>query len=302
MKSPARNIGDVERNAFGAMSRLLKQPPPIAPHVLACGTQLTRRWKRDGFHGYAPGMAGHMIATYHGAPQACAWTIEGRRLADQLRPGTVTVVAEGHDGHWSLEGPVEVSHVYLTSNHLEIRAAELGSAMHADILDRVGYNDPILAHMLAILSDESLLDDPSARLLIERMVDLLCLRLLRGHSSAVVPTFSRAASGGLTPIQIKRVTDFMLNHLDQPIGLEESAAQVGLSRYHFCTAFRVTVGCTPHAWLTARRMARARRLLTDPGMSISEIALAVGYSTPSAFAASFRKHVGMTPTNFRRQS
>jgi AraC family transcriptional regulator len=49
-------------------------------------------------------------------------------------------------------------------------------------------------------------------------------------------------------------------------------------------------------------MARARLLLSNPSMSISEIALAVGYATPSAFAASFRQNVGMTPTNFRRRS
>jgi AraC family transcriptional regulator len=298
----ARNIGDAERNAFSAMSRLLGRPPPLAPSVLACGTQLTRRWTRDGFHGYAPGMAGHMIATYHGAPQACVWTMEGRRLADRLRPGTVTVVAEGHDGHWSLDGPVEVSHVYLTSDRLELCAQEIGSKMRADVLDRVGFDDPVSAHMLAILSDENVLGDPSARLLVERMVDLLCLQLLRRHSLAAAPAFSRAASGGLTARQIKRVTDYMLSYLDQPIGLEECAAQARLSRYHFCTAFRIAMGCTPHGWLTAQRMARARLLLTNPGMSISEIALAVGYATPSAFAASFRKNVGMTPTNFRRQS
>jgi len=51
-----------------------------------------------------------------------------------------------------LDGPVEVSHVYLTSDRLEICAAELGSKMHADVLDRVGFDDPVSAHMLAILS------------------------------------------------------------------------------------------------------------------------------------------------------
>jgi len=41
-------------------------------------------------------------------------------------------------------------------------------------------------------------------------------------------------------------------------------------------------------------------LLSDPDMSISEIAVAVGYATPSAFSASFRRIVGMTPSDFRR--
>lgn len=87
-----------EGNAFKAMSRLLPTPPPLASGILACGSQLTRRWVRDGFNGYAPGMAGHLISTYHGHPQDCAWTLERRRLCGRLRPGTVTVVTDGHDG------------------------------------------------------------------------------------------------------------------------------------------------------------------------------------------------------------
>jgi AraC family transcriptional regulator len=47
-------------------------------------------------------------------------------------------------------------------------------------------------------------------------------------------------------------------------------------------------------------MMLAQRLLNDPNLSISEIALAVGYATPSAFAATFRRIVGKTPRSFRR--
>jgi AraC family transcriptional regulator len=49
-------------------------------------------------------------------------------------------------------------------------------------------------------------------------------------------------------------------------------------------------------------MKRARELLADPALGITDIALAVGYGTPSAFTASFRKHLGVTPTNFRRRN
>jgi AraC family transcriptional regulator len=59
-------------------------------------------------------------------------------------------------------------------------------------------------------------------------------------------------------------------------------------------------GSPPHVWLTGQRMMVARRLLADPHISISEIALAVGYATPSAFSATFRKIVGVTPGGFRR--
>ena len=49
------------------------------------------------------------------------------------------------------------------------------------------------------------------------------------------------------------------------------------------------------------RIARAKELLADPDMPVTEIGLCVGYQTPSSFAASFRKTVGMSPSEFRRR-
>jgi AraC family transcriptional regulator len=81
------------------MRRLLGTPLPLAPWVLRCGSQLTQRWRRDGFDGFAPGMPGHLVATYYRHEQTCRWTMENEPLAARLRSGTVTVIPESHDGH-----------------------------------------------------------------------------------------------------------------------------------------------------------------------------------------------------------
>ena len=136
--------------------------------------------------------------------------------------------------------------------------------------------------------------------LIEQTLDLLCCHLLRVHASEVHqpgPGFRR----GLLPWQVRRVTAYMREHLDRDITLAELAGLLNLSRFHFCTAFRLATGQTPHDWLRDRRIERARELLRNPQLRITEIALAVGYSTPSAFTASFRKVTGMTPTDLRRE-
>ncbi|HEY5758617.1 MAG TPA: helix-turn-helix domain-containing protein [Steroidobacter sp.] len=109
----------------------------------------------------------------------------------------------------------------------------------------------------------------------------------------------RGAAGRLANWQIKRVTDHMLEHLDRHLGLDELAELVDLSRAHFCTAFRRTVGQTPREWLIEARMERARKLLADSRVSITEVALALGYS-PSSFGAVFRERVGVTPSAYRR--
>jgi AraC family transcriptional regulator len=167
-------------------------------------------------------------------------------------------------------------------------------------ITRVGSEDAVTSHILAILSDPDVIADPGAKLLVDRAVDLLCIQLLRTHSIVQLPQTVARSRGGLARRQLRRVTEYMLAHLERPIGLDELAALVGLSRYHFCTAFRLSTGLPPHVWLTGQRMMLARRLLADPNMSIGEIALAVGYATPSAFSATFRRIVGVTPRDFRR--
>ena len=100
--------------------------------------------------------------------------------------------------------------------------------------------------------------------------------------------------------QVQRITDHMKQHLDEPIGLQELADLVGLSRFHMCTAFRRATGQTPHQWLVRLRISEARRLLQDQRLSVTEIAFAVGNQTPSSFAQAFRALVRMTPTAYRQ--
>jgi AraC family transcriptional regulator len=105
---------------------------------------------------------------------------------------------------------------------------------------------------------------------------------------------------GLANWQVRRVTTYMSERLDQEVGLRELAQLINLSRFHFCTSFRLATGQTPREWLIARRIERACKLLEQPSLSITKIGLAVGYATPSAFAAMFHKRMGMTPSEFRR--
>ncbi len=177
--------------------------------------------------------------------------------------------------------------------------AELLGGGKVELLDRIAVDDTATAHILEMLSQPSVTNDPAARLFVEQAVDLLCTQLIRAHSSIgmLQPVEPRR---GLADWQVKRVTGYMQEFIDRDIGLEELAGLVGLSQFHFCTAFRLAVGKSPHHYLTALRMTRARELLAEPTLSIIQVALAVGYQTPSAFAASFRKATNLTPSAFRR--
>jgi AraC family transcriptional regulator len=168
-----------------------------------------------------------------------------------------------------------------------------------EFVPRLASPDPVGARILRALSREAASPNPADQLFIEQTLDLLCLHLLRVHSSLGRISAPRRRCG-LSPRQVRRVAAYMTEHLDRNIGLNELAALTSLSRSHFCTAFRQATGRTPNEWLTSVRLERARQLLRNPATRITEIALAVGYQTASAFTAAFRRHIGATPSDYRR--
>lgn len=100
--------------------------------------------------------------------------------------------------------------------------------------------------------------------------------------------------------QIGRAQRFIRLHLNLPVTLEEIAREAGASPFHFVRIFLAYTGETPFDFLRRVRLATAVRMLQeDPCGSITEIALSVGYETPSAFDKLFKRGLGMSPRGFR---
>jgi len=107
--------------------------------------------------------------------------------------------------------------------------------------------------------------------------------------------------GGLAPWQVRRVSEYLDDHLAEDVSLADLGELLGLSPFHLCRAFKQSTGLPPHRWRQQRRMERARALLESTTDPVTEIAAAIGYGDPSQFAAAFRKSVGVTPTQYRRE-
>lgn len=282
-----------------ALSRILDSAPPIAGAALRSSTTLTRPWGHGALHDHLGPMEGHVIITYYGEPQQILWRTGGERLISSTRSGSITIIPQGHDGEWDIAGPIGVSHVFLSDERLRSSAEQLGGAEGLELLPRVGFDDPIASRVMEMLGREADTADPSSRLFIEQATDLLLTHLLRGHSSRGALK-TPAPRRGLAAWQVRKITTYMGERLGTQIGLDELAGVVGLSRFYFCTAFREATGTTPHEWLVRLRIEKARQLLADPAFPITDIALAVGYETPSSFSAAFRKITGTTPSIYRR--
>ena len=98
---------------------------------------------------------------------------------------------------------------------------------------------------------------------------------------------------------ITHVREYIDRHYARPLTVDDLAKRAGLSTYHFIRAFRAHVGQTPHQYLRARRIERARELLITTPMPITEICDAVGFQSLGSFSSLFRKLTGETPAAFR---
>jgi AraC family transcriptional regulator len=106
--------------------------------------------------------------------------------------------------------------------------------------------------------------------------------------------------GGLAGWQQRIVCDFINDNLDRDISLEELAALAKLSPTHFCRSFTRSLGMPPHQYQVRQRVEHAKQLLAEPDRTITEVAIAAGYSVSSNFATVFRRVTGVSPREFRR--
>ena len=88
-------------------------------------------------------------------------------------------------------------------------------------------------------------------------------------------------------------------HLVNPPSVENLARQVATNRFKLNQGFHAVYGTTPFGYLRDCRLWQAQRLLMTSELSISQVALAVGYSCRSKFATAFRQHMGINPKAFQ---
>jgi AraC family transcriptional regulator len=112
-------------------------------------------------------------------------------------------------------------------------------------------------------------------------------------------TEARAGAHTLPGLRLRRVTDYIDDHLDQDLTLAQLGAVVYMSPYHFARLFRHSTGLPPHRFVVRARINRAAALLDAPELSIARISQVVGFRTPSHFTTIFRRLMGVTPSAYR---
>ena len=172
------------------------------------------------------------------------------------------------------------------------------NAADARLRDVSGFEDPHLVPFLQKLREEA--KRPAAsRLFVRGIAQAIAIHLARNYCALTDTVRSESAS--LPGFKLRRVTDWMTEHLAEEFSLARLAGQAGMSEFHFNRLFKRATGIPPSQYQIRLRMDAARRLLRETKKSVIAIANDVGYSNQSHFAQLFRKETGLSPTNYRRQ-
>jgi AraC-like DNA-binding protein len=103
-------------------------------------------------------------------------------------------------------------------------------------------------------------------------------------------------------VHLRRARDLMDARYAEPLNLDDMAAAAGFSRYHFAREFRVVFGETPRAYLSRRRVERAKDLLTHANLTVTEVCMVVGFASLASFSRRFRELVGCSPSEYRKRT
>lgn len=146
----------------------------------------------------------------------------------------------------------------------------------------------------------------------EAIITLLNLkRGAKEKRSAFIPTMDKkgielpvtglpAAVTSKLPASLLHAIKFMEENLSKKIRLADCAQAASMSRYHFCRKFKKYLGMSPIKFLTLVRLNKAKIILTNEDLNITEVAEQVGFNDIGVFSAQFKKYTGLTPTQFRR--
>jgi AraC family transcriptional regulator len=285
------------RRADVEMARVLKSAPlQMASEPSSGGIA---HWKHGALHDVVEPMADHVIMTYPTGVQRLERRSGTSVAIGTARSGVVTIIPAGSSARWDIPGFVDVIQLYLPHATLERVVREANAPALGDLLDRTGHPDPVVSGLLMSAAD--VLEGNTALDLLfrQQLTEVLATRILAEHTG--VPTTFEPIMGGLSSHVLRRSIERLRSDNNFDVSLAALASDAGLSRFHFCRAFKESTGLSPHAWLRQQRLEQAMNMLRETDVPIVSVAAKLGYASQTAFTAAFKKLTSETPSDWRRR-
>lgn len=156
------------------------------------------------------------------------------------------------------------------------------------------------AALIRTMYDEILMGCPSGSLYAESLTVALAAHLSSYYAMCVSINSPRSR---LSQAQINIIIDYIHENLGTHMTLEQLANTIGVTPFRLCKQFKEIMGITPYHYILEQRIERAKTILAEVGdvVSITDIALSLGFCSHSHFTAAFHKYSGISPREYRHQ-
>ena len=226
-----------------------------------------------------------------------------RRFEGKVLSGEMAIIPAGSSWVCRSEGSESPAMLLLYLRPLFVRSAacELNfSHNEIGLTPQIGFKDKHICHVALSLLHELNEANVVGRLYADSMATGLAIQLVRRYTSL---KDIHVGHGGMAPHKLRQavalIDHFLSDEEEGRVGLRVVARAVSMSYFHFSRAFKQSMGMTATNYIAERRIERAKKMLEETELPISEIALRSGFSSQSHFTTAFRRLAGATPKAFR---
>lgn len=219
--------------------------------------------------------------------------VEGTLQKGLVPPGASCICPSSYRQAYRWDRRNQIIYLNLKSELLSRHKIALLKTDCVELIPHFAVQDTLIYQIGLALKAELEINGSSSCLYAESAATFLAIHLLRHYSTRTYNI--RDYVGGLPQHKLSQAINYIQEHLSENISLEAMANHIDISSYHFCRLFKQSTGFSPYQYVIKQRVERAKQLLRQGKMSISEIAIACGFSHQSHLNRHFKRLTGVTP-------
>jgi AraC family transcriptional regulator len=246
----------------------------------------------------------HCLLLNLGTPLHLNAHLGKRKFEGKVRAGKVAIIPAGSSWSCRSRGSHSRNALLLYLRPLFVRSVASGyyfSYEEIALTPQIGFRNRHILHvamsLLQELNEANVVGKPYA----DSLAIGLAMQMVRRYSSL---RDVRIGRGGMSPHKLRKALGLIDHHLAEEeegrVPLRVVAKEVGISYFHFSRAFKQSIGTSPTNYIAERRIERAKKLIQETDLPISEIAIRSGFSSQSHFTTCFRRFAKVTPKSFRK--